>query len=115
VQSASLHESVGAEDLGDGSPERLGAVEHGQDAVLEPQPAGHQISEQVGDHDGVLGVTETQTDRHLRAVSGDDQGDDDHLAGDVEPIDHQHRRLQRGQVRAQHLIHRLGGRGDETA
>ena len=83
--------------------------------MLEPQTPGDQISEQVGDDDGVLGVAEHQPDRHLRPIGGDHEGDDDHLIGDVEPVDHQHRRLNPGQIAGQQLGHRLAGRGDEPA
>ena len=63
----------------------------------------------------VLGVAEHQPDRDLRAVSGDDQGDGDHLVGDVEPVDHQHRRLQPAQIAGQQLAQRcFGGRLEAT-
>jgi hypothetical protein len=83
--------------------------------VLVAQPASNEIGEQVGDDDGVLGVAEDQSDGHLRAVGGDDEGDGDHLIGDVESVDHQHRRVQAGQVAGQQVGQRRVGGGLEPA
>ena len=79
VQGAALDQGPFAEHLDDRLAQRLGTVEHGEDAVVVAQPASDEISEQIGDHDGVLGVAEDQPDGHLRPVSRDDHGDGDHL------------------------------------
>ena len=115
VEGAALHQRPITEHLANSGPQRLGAVDHDQDPVLEAQPASDQISEEVLHDDGVLGVTEHHPDRHLRPISGDHQGDDDHLIRDVEPVDHQHRRLQLRQVPREQLAQRSFGRGDEPS
>ena len=68
VEGAALDQGPFAEHLDHCLAQRLGAVEHGDDAVVVAQSASDEIGEQVGDHDGVLGVTEHQADGHLRAV-----------------------------------------------
>ena len=65
---------------------------------------------QQGGHDRlVLGVADPQPDRDLRAVAGDDQGDDAARAGEVDAVDHQHRRRQARQVPGQQGVE--GGLG----
>ena len=104
-----------AEHLGDRRAQRLRTIDHGEDAVLEAQPASDEIGEQVGDDDLVLGVTETEPDGHLRPVAVMTRATTIISPGDVEPVDHHHRRLQPGQVRFEQLGDRRLGRGDEPA
>ena len=51
VEGAALHQGPFTEYLGHRLAQRLGAVQHGDDAVAVAQPTSHQIGEQVGDHD----------------------------------------------------------------
>ena len=85
VQGAALDLSVIAEDLLDPGGERLGPVEHGQQAAVAGQAPGGQIGQQAGHHGLVLGVTQPQPDRNLGPIRGDGQGHHHALAGDLSP------------------------------
>jgi hypothetical protein len=55
-------------------------------AASEPRRSPRdQIGQQVDDDDVVLSVAEHQPDGHLGAVSGDDQGDHEHLVATMNP------------------------------
>jgi hypothetical protein len=69
----------------------------------------------VGHHGGVLGGAQPQPDRQLGAVGQDRQRDHTAVLGDADPVDHQHRDLEVGQVAAQQFLQRPGGLGHEPA
>ena len=56
-----------------------------------------------------------EADRDLRAVRGDDHGDNENIVGEMDTIDHQHRGIQRREVTRKKLGHCSLGRCDEPA
>jgi hypothetical protein len=64
----------------------------------DKQATGDQIGQKAGQHRLVLGVAQPQPDRNLGPIGQDRQGDHDTRAGHVEPVDHDHRHVQAGQV-----------------
>ncbi len=88
--------------LSEHSPHRggqcFGAVDHHQQTTAVVEAAVHEIGQQGLDQDLVLGVAEPQPDRDLGAISGDNEGDNAGGAGEVDTVDHQHRRVQLGEI-----------------
>ena len=113
VDLAALNHRQVTEHRPDPGGEGLRAVDHHEQACAVVQAPLNQVSQQSG-HDGlVLGVTEAQPNRDLRAIGSDDKGDHAHLPGEVDAIDHQHRRIQHRQITTQQLIERLLRAGHE--
>jgi hypothetical protein len=71
VANTPLDRSVDAQDVADGLPERLGAVEHHEHALLDVQAAVGEVGEQRGRDRGVLGAAVPQPERDLDPVGGD--------------------------------------------
>jgi hypothetical protein len=65
VADAALHRGVDAEHIADGLPERLGAVEHVERALLDIQSALDQLRQQRRGDDGVLRRAFPQPERML--------------------------------------------------
>ena len=93
----------------------LAAVEHAEHALFSRQAPGHQVGQQVGDHHLVLGVPEPQSDRHLGAVGGDDQGHHAALTGHIQPVDHEDGHVEVGEAAGHQILHRLLGGRDEAS
>jgi hypothetical protein len=101
------------EHLGDGAPERLGAVDHHQDRPDDLQATLAQPSQQVTDHGGVLGGTLGQGEWDLGAVDGDPQRDHTAVVGHADAVDQQRHQVQAGQVGGEQLRQGVLGPGHE--
>ena len=71
-----MHEGALAEDVADRLPQRLGAVDHEQDALLGVQAAVDEVGQQRGGDGGVLGRALPEPERDLDALGGDPERDD---------------------------------------
>jgi hypothetical protein len=78
------------ERLDDRGPQRLGAVQDDEHALLDVQAAGDQVGEQVGGDRLVLRRAVPEPQRHLHAVRRDPERDDATAALQIDPVEHQH-------------------------
>ena len=109
VPDAALDGDLVAEHLADRFAQRFGAIDHEQQALLNIQPAGHQIGQQCAGDGGVLGAAGPQPERELLALGRDPQRDDIRAALDLDPIEHHHREAQIGQLPGHQMPQRLAG------
>ena len=75
VPDAALHGRL-AEDVADRLAQRLGAVDHEQDALLGVEAALDEVGEQRGRDGRVLGRAFPEPERDLDALGGDPERDD---------------------------------------
>jgi len=115
VSDAALHRGVDAEDLADGFPERLGAVDHHEHALLDIQATLDEVREQRGGDGGVLGRAVPEPERMLDAVGVDPERDDAATALQIDPVEHQHRQAQVVERAAHQLDQVLARARDELA
>jgi hypothetical protein len=92
VAHAPLHGRVDAEHVADGRAQRLGAVEHDQDALVDVEAALDEVGQQGCRDGGVLRGAVPQAERVLDAVGTER----DHAAAalELDPVEHQHRQAQ---------------------
>jgi hypothetical protein len=107
VQLAALDQREVTEHRLDCRGECCGAVDHDQQTAGGVEATVDEISQQGLDHRRVLGVTHTEPDRHLRPISSHDKGNNAHRAGEVDTVDHQHRRRQLRQVTCEEAVEGL--------
>src|SRR3954451_20764125 len=77
-----------------GFPERLGAVEDDQHALLDIQAALDEVRQQRRRDGRVLGRAVPQPERVLDTISVDTQRDDAAAALELDPVEHEHRQPQ---------------------
>jgi len=82
------------EHLGDGAPQRLGAVEHHQDRPGHLQATLPQPQQQVTHHGGVLGGTLGEGERNLGAIRGDAERDHAAVLGHPDAVHQQRHQVQ---------------------
>ena len=115
VDSAALYQRAGAGDVAYRFAQRLGAVQHVELLLGEPQPAVDEVCQQRGRDGRVLRRSLPQRERHLRPISRDPELDDVRDIRQVDPIDQHDRQLQVREVAAEQLLERRARLGDERA
>src|SRR5271166_2990376 len=115
MKNAPLHKSSVAEDLSHPCSKGLGPVDHTEDPVLEAQSTLHQVCQESGHDHGVLCVAFVESDRDLRAVGGDNQGDYAAPAAKDDAVDHDHGDIYLRQVPGEQLCELYLGRLHEPA
>ena len=89
---AAMDERVLTEDVADRRAQRLAAVDHEQDRLLEIKAAIDEIGEQRARERGVLGRAFPEPERDLVAFGADAERDDVGAIGDLHAVEHHHRR-----------------------
>ena len=97
VQLTALDRGM-VEDVGDGTAQGFGPVDHNQDGTSHLQAALTQPGQQVGDHAGVLAGALGQAEGDFGAVHGDAERDHAAVLGDLDAVDQQRHQVQPGQV-----------------
>ena len=114
VADTPLHRD-GPEDLVDGGPQGLPAVQDDQNPLLEIKPPLDQVGEQM-DRDGlVLGGAIPEPERDLDALGAHAQGDDTAAALRLDPVEHQRRQAHIRQRTRHQRREMLAGARDELA
>jgi len=102
---ATLHCGSISEHALDARAQRLRSVDHPDrvGAPIEVQAARDQVFQQRLHHRGVLGRSLPQPQHVLGAVRGHAQGHDQHLSGELDPIDQQRHQMEFFQPPLAHL------------
>jgi hypothetical protein len=113
VHDAPLDRGVVTDHRPDRPRQRLGAVDHAQDRLIEPQPAFLEIGQQRRDGGRVLGRAFPQPERDLRPIDRDPERDDVAALVQLDPVDHQRDQLQPVEPAGEELGKRGPGAADE--
>jgi hypothetical protein len=106
---------VDAEHVADGLPERLGAVDDDEHALLDIEAALDEVGQQRGGDGGVLGRAVPEPERVLDPVGVNAQRDDAAAALELDAVEHQPRQAQVVQRPAHQLDQVVPRPGDELA
>src|SRR3954465_1032486 len=94
VADAALDGCVDAEDVVDGLPERLAAIEDDEHALVDIEAAAGEVRQQRRRDGGVLGGPVPEPQGVLDAVAVDAEADDAAAALELDAVEHHHRQAQ---------------------